>query len=102
MASIQTALQLDKGLYIGIHSIDVMIGAVYILFLVSFAKRLLDKILIPTVHVSKEIDNQSKKIKKTLNIYLKLNSVQYICSVKQQMSVQYGYCRKKRKGKRRS
>jgi len=82
LASIQTALQLDKGLYIGIHSIDVMIGAVYILFLVSFAKRLLDKILIPTVHVSKEIDNQSKKIKKTLPLKAWLCQVSILNTLK--------------------
>ncbi|HOO24867.1 MAG TPA: DUF819 family protein [Paludibacteraceae bacterium] len=51
LASIQAALQLDKSLYIAIHTIDIMVGAVYILFLISFAKRLFDKFLIPTKHV---------------------------------------------------
>ncbi len=45
LAAIQTALNVDFSLYLAVHTSDVILGALYLLFMVTIAKRLFSRFL---------------------------------------------------------
>ncbi|MDD4141329.1 MAG: DUF819 family protein [Bacteroidales bacterium] len=47
LASIKIALGIDEATYIAVNTADICIGALYVLFLISFAKKVFSKILPP-------------------------------------------------------
>lgn len=61
LASIKVALNIDASTYILVHSTDLIIGAFYLLFFITIAQKLLNKIL--PIHVNKkntEKESESK------------------------------------------
>jgi len=59
LASIKAALNVNEDLYIAVNTVDMMFGAVYILFLISVAKKLFGKLLRPYPH---KIDRQEEVV----------------------------------------
>ena len=49
LAAIKTALNVDQNLYLAVHTSDIVLSAVYLLFLMTLAKPLLSKVLRPFV-----------------------------------------------------
>ena len=49
LAAIKTALNVDQNLYLAVHTSDIVLSAVYLLFLMTLAKPLLSKVLKPFV-----------------------------------------------------
>lgn len=47
LAAIRTALQVDTSLYLTVHTADIVVSAVYILFIVTLGKTVFDRILPP-------------------------------------------------------
>jgi uncharacterized membrane protein len=61
LASIKTALGVPEDLYIAVNTVDMLISAAYLLFLLSYAKPLLSKILPPyqSKHGAQQIETNS-------------------------------------------
>lgn len=59
LASIKAALNVHEDMYIAVNTVDMMCGAVYVLFLISFAKKVFGKILKPYPH---KIDHQGELV----------------------------------------
>lgn len=47
LAAIKTALDVDQDLYLAVHTSDIVLSALYLLFLMTVAKRLLSRVLKP-------------------------------------------------------
>ena len=64
LASLKAALGVSDDIYIAVNTVDMMISALYILFLISIAKRVFGKWLPPYPHKIEQ-ENESTKDKKT-------------------------------------
>lgn len=76
LASIKAALSVPDDLYIAVNTVDMLIGAAYLLFLFSYAKPLLSKFLpaYKSKYPQQEFDNNfppKEEQKLTLNLWLK-------------------------------
>jgi uncharacterized membrane protein len=49
LAAIRTALEVDSSIYVTVHTADVVVGGLYILFIITAAKPLFSKFLLPFV-----------------------------------------------------
>jgi uncharacterized membrane protein len=67
LASIKAALNVRDDIYIAVNTVDMVIGAFYILFLISFAKKVFGKLLLPYPHETElqdEIVEEKRVIKR--------------------------------------
>lgn len=67
LASIQQALQVSRESYLAVHTIDVLLGAGYMLFMISFAHKLISKIL-PRFKKSKTLVEEEVESVKALSL----------------------------------
>lgn len=72
LASIKAALGVSDEIYIAVNTVDMIICAFYVLFLISFAKKLLGKFLLPFPHKieTPEEINEEKRVIKRLKSWL--------------------------------
>ncbi|MDR2584774.1 MAG: DUF819 family protein [Prevotellaceae bacterium] len=77
LASLKAALNVREDVYIAVNTVDMVVSAVYILFLISIAKRVFGKILLPYPHkVDFQDENiEEKRIIKRLKKWIRLVSV---------------------------
>ena len=77
LASIKAALNVQDEVFIAVNTIDMMVCALYILFLISFAKKVLSKILVPYPHKIETQDEivEEKRIIKRLKSWIRHVSI---------------------------
>ena len=65
LVSLKAALNVSDDVFIAVNTVDIMVGAVYMLFLISIAKKIFSKFLLPYPHkidTSTSLCNQEEKI----------------------------------------
>ena len=77
LASIKAALNVSDELYIAVNTVDMVVSAFYILFLISIAKKVLGKVLLPYPHkIAAQSDaSEEKRIIKRLKIWIQYVSM---------------------------
>ena len=77
LASVKAALNVKDDIYIAANTADMVICAFYILFLISFAKKFLGKILLPYPHPTEAQDEsvEEKRVIKRLKHWIRYVSI---------------------------
>ena len=77
LASLKAALNVRDDLFIAVNTVDMMFCTVYLLFLISVAKKVLGKILLPYPHKVEFVDEaiHEKRVIKRLKIWINYVSI---------------------------
>ena len=77
LASLKAALNVKDDIYIAVNTVDMLLGAFYLLFLISVAKKILGKILLPYPHKIEYKDEaiEEKRVVKRLKNWISQVSI---------------------------
>ena len=70
LASLKEALHVSNDVFIAVNTVDMLVSAIYLLFLISIAKKVLSKILLPYPHKTEfkdEVVEEKRVIKRLKN-----------------------------------
>jgi len=72
LASLKVALNVKEEIFVAVNSVDMLVGAVYILFLISVAKKIFSKFLLPYPHKNEyqEENIEEKRVIKRLKKWI--------------------------------
>ncbi|MDD3152635.1 MAG: DUF819 family protein [Bacteroidales bacterium] len=72
LAALKAALNVSEDVYIAVNTVDIFIGAFYVLFLISFAKKLFSKVLPPYPYpIAEQVSTEEKRVIKRLKVWVK-------------------------------
>ena len=77
LASLKAALNVNEDVYIAVNTADIMVCAVYLLFLISIAKKVFSKILLPYPHKIEFVEEnvEEKRVIKRLKSWMTYVSI---------------------------
>ena len=72
LASLKAALNVSSEMFVAVNTVDMLVSAVYLLFLISIAKKIFSKILLPFPHKTEAEDEnvEEKRVVKRLSSWI--------------------------------